>query len=84
VCSVGRPWNKLYAEICAAVDARGTLQAEIRDHVACQVAVNCWLDGRKVMTNDWGCPEEVRGLYVHPKSGLLLRTPDRPRRALRR
>jgi hypothetical protein len=80
---VGRPWDKVFAEICASVDSRSTLGAEIRDHVACAVAIHCWMEGRKVMTGDWGEPREVRGLYVHPKTGLLQRTPDAPRRPKR-
>jgi len=75
VRSVGRPWSKVYAEACKASDIRSTLGAEIRNHIEFCVATKCWLEGRKVMAHDWrGCPVEVRGLYVHPKTGLLMRT----------
>ena len=74
VRNIGRPWSKVYAEVCAAADARSLLGAEIRDFVQSFVATQCWLDGRKVMRRGCGgCPGEVRGLYVHPASGLLRR-----------
>jgi len=74
VRNAGRPWNKVYAEVCAAADARSFLGSEVRNVVQGLVVTKCWLDGRKVISHDWrGCPQEVRGLYVHPLSGLLLR-----------
>ena len=74
VRNVGRPWSKVYAEVCASADARSFLGAEIRNFVQSFVATKCWFEGRKVMSYDWrGCPQEVRGLYVHPRNGVLLR-----------
>jgi hypothetical protein len=71
---VGRPWTKVYAEVCEIADRRSFSGAEIRAFVKRDVATGCWMEGRRVMGCDWsGCPEEVRGLYVHPKSGLLAR-----------
>jgi hypothetical protein len=71
---VGRPWKKVFSEICGATDGRTTLGQEIRQRVQQLVNTQCWLDGRKVMAYDWrGCPHEVRDLYVHPKTGLLMR-----------
>jgi hypothetical protein len=74
VRSVGRSWKLVYAEVCAAVDRRDLLGSQIRDHVQACVATNCWLDGGLVMSHDWrGCPKPVRGLYVHPTSGALMK-----------
>jgi hypothetical protein len=71
---VGRPWGKIYAEVCEIADRRSFSGAEIRAFVKREVAIDCWMEGRRVMSSDGsGCPEEVRGLYVHPKSGLLKR-----------
>lgn len=71
---VGHAWDKVYAEACKIADARSFSGAEIREYVKRLVATECWLDGPTVMSHDWsGCPHVVRGLYVHPKSGLLLR-----------
>ena len=75
---VGRPWDKVYSEACIVADRRSFDGAEIRDMIKYLVATECWLEGRVVMSHDWrGCPEAVKGLYVHPKSGLLLRKDPR-------
>jgi hypothetical protein len=79
VRNVGRPWDKVYAEISASVDARSFPAAEIREYLECLVATKCWREGVKIMTHCHGGPREAHGLYVHPKSGQLMRTPDRPR-----
>jgi hypothetical protein len=71
---IGRAWDKVYAEVCIVTDARSFSGGEIREHVKTVVATECWMEGRTVMSHDQrGCPQVVRGLYVHPKSGLLLR-----------
>ena len=73
--NTGRPWNKVYAELCASADGRTRLGREVREYAECSVALQCWLDGRKVMSFDvHGAPREVTGLYVHPKTGVLLRS----------
>jgi hypothetical protein len=71
---VGRKWDKVYAEACEVADSRSFEGAEVRDGLKRLVATECWLDGRTLMSHDWsGCPHVVRGLYVHPRSRLLLR-----------
>jgi len=78
VRSVGRPWSKVYAEASRALDVRSGLPAEIRDHIESCVATRCWLDGRRVMAHDrGGSPVEVHGLYVHPKTAILMRSGKR-------
>jgi hypothetical protein len=78
VRNVGRRWDKVFSEICASVDSRALLGSEIRQRVEQLVSTKCWLRGRKVISYDWrGCPQEVRDLYVHPKTGLLMRAAKR-------
>jgi hypothetical protein len=50
------------------------LGAELRDFAQRSVAAPCWFDGGKVMSHGgYGRPCQVHGLYVHPKTGALLR-----------
>jgi hypothetical protein len=74
VSRVGRPWDKVYAETCKVADSRSFRGSEVRDYLKTLVATECWMEGRTVMSHAWrGCPQAARGLYVHPKSRLLLR-----------
>jgi hypothetical protein len=76
---VGRNWDKVYAEVCEVADSRRLSGAEVRDWLKGCVATDCWLEGRTVMSHDWsGCPQVVRGLYVHPKSRILMRNDTTP------
>ena len=75
---IGKPWTRVWSELAAVLDPRNTLGAEIRDLVGRMVETHCWLDGRTVTASHPG--RSVKGFYVHPKSGLLQQTPDRPRR----
>ena len=71
---VGRKRDTVYAEVCEVADSRSFDGAEVRDYLKTFVATECWLEGRTLMSYDFsGCPQAVRGLYVHPKSRLLLR-----------
>jgi hypothetical protein len=75
--NVGRPWSKVYAEICANLDSRKATGLHILQHLKDFVIVDTWLDGKTVMA----CPGRFRlagpvyGLYVHPVSGLLRKGP---------
>lgn len=75
---VGRPWNKVYSEMCSAVPGQNAVQAHVYAHLWMEVA-------RDVVMID-GVPHETsagheylplvtwrkRGhLYVHPVDGLL-------------
>ncbi|HXA51793.1 MAG TPA: hypothetical protein VNV86_15860 [Candidatus Acidoferrum sp.] len=74
-CRVGRPWDAVWSEICAAT--RNSLGRKIRHLVDCAVDRDCWIEGRTVMTRCCsGLPIKVRGFYVHPRSGLLRRAPE--------
>jgi len=74
---VGRPWNKVYAEICAVIDRRNTVQQHIHQHlddfVARSVIV---IDGVPHRQHSWGGLRPIAeasgpGFYVDPRTGLL-------------
>ena len=74
--SIGRHWDKVYAEVCAVADTRSLRGAELREWLRSEVATECWLEGRIVKSycHCCGSSQVVNGLYVHPKSGVLKRT----------
>lgn len=88
---VGRPWAKVYAELCAGIDRRSTVQQHVHQHIGDFVAVTVvrvdgelrypydW-DGLRRL-GDWGAP----AMFVDPDSGLLRenRARQRTRRELR-
>ena len=87
---VGRPWDKVFSEICEHIRVDSAVQSHVRDHlwdfVELQVVevdgVPCygsgWFSGRPIA--QWG----RQTLYVCPRTGLLreIKTEKRPRRAV--
>ncbi len=82
---VGRPWSKVFSEICAHVDRSNAVQDHVRDHVDQYVARHVILidgvpcDGSGGRT--YGLPLDRLGWtywYVCPRTGLLRRV-KRPR-----
>ncbi|HEY6250011.1 MAG TPA: hypothetical protein VI685_08615 [Candidatus Angelobacter sp.] len=70
--NVGRPWDKVYSELCAGLDKRKTTGLHIFQHVKDMVATSCrYGPDRKVYHMQWGKEYEVCGFYVHPRTGLL-------------
>lgn len=77
---VGRPWDKVWSEICANIPAGGIMQQHVRSHVFDFVVVKTMLvDGRVYGVRDWR-PEPIEEmwsyrslLYVCPRTGLLRR-----------
>ncbi|HIC80048.1 MAG TPA: hypothetical protein EYP07_03670 [Kiloniellaceae bacterium] len=73
---VGRPWNKVYSEICANLDADHTVQQHVRDHLEDFVAFRLGKgrDGAWLDTSRW-VPSDGRGwhqdFYVDPNDGIL-------------
>ncbi|MBP6748541.1 MAG: hypothetical protein KA144_02785 [Xanthomonadaceae bacterium] len=74
---VGRPWDKVFSDICAGIDRRNTVQRHIHQHLEDFVAIRVYdvggelqIDGRwrghVPLANCW-TPE----FYVHPRHGLL-------------
>jgi len=80
---VGRPWSKVYAEICQNLDSRKATGLHILQHLFDFVSVNTFLEGKTVMVwPEWGRARHalpVSGLYVHPVSGILRKTLEQKR-----
>jgi hypothetical protein len=80
---VGRPWNKVYAEIAARLCLDNAVQQHVRDHLRDFVAVT-----PRRQIHDWRA--SVSGglwrqpLYVNPVTGLLCRTDLLPEMKARR
>jgi hypothetical protein len=70
---VGRPWDKVYAEIAENLRVDSTVQQHVREHLDDFVA------RRNPTRPGWrpGCPWDQR-FYVDPKDGLLKRTERHP------
>ena len=82
----GRPWNKVYSEICARLDLRSTVQRHLLEHVRDFVAVHArWEEtsrqGKIWIPESWGphVPLEKSDiyLYVHPLTGILTKNESR-------
>jgi hypothetical protein len=79
---VGRPWNKVYAEIAAHLRVDSTVQQHVRNHLRDFVAVKA-----RRGINSWrGFGSELwyQRLYVDPITGLLCRTDQLPEEKARR
>lgn len=88
---VGRPWDKVFSEICARIDRSSAVQDHVRDHVADYVTTHVILiDG--VPCNgeggwNYGKPLHqlrFRPWYVCPRTGLLRRVKVASRKRPRR
>ena len=77
---VGRPWNKVYSEICEHLDTGSTVKQHVRDHLTDFILVDVTVarDGSFRASNHWGAPTAPdqwwAKLYVDPKDGLIKRT----------
>ena len=74
---VGRPWDKVYSELCQGIDRRSTSQQHVHEHVGDFVAVTVvTIDGKPHATARWGDPRPLADrwapcFYVEPRTGLL-------------
>jgi hypothetical protein len=74
---VNRPWDKVYAELCANIDRRNTVQEHIFAHIDGFVERETRLvEGEVFVLSKWPTElmplEESRiKLYVHPTTGIL-------------
>ncbi|MCC6934336.1 MAG: hypothetical protein IT406_01390 [Candidatus Yanofskybacteria bacterium] len=77
---VGRPWDKVFGELIEALS--GNVARNAREHITWYVETNCVIDERNTPWRHFGGSLfPVRGLYVHPTTGILSRTLDEPRRS---
>jgi len=80
---VNRPWDKVYGEIRATIDARSTVKRHILQHIEDFVAIDTrWVDtadgghvviGRRWPRKDTLLEDANIELFVHPRTGILLR-----------
>jgi hypothetical protein len=69
---VGRPWNKVYGEIRRTLDTRSAIGLHVLQHLEDFVTVNTVVRGGVVYgRRRWSPFAPVKGLYVHPVTGLL-------------
>lgn len=75
---VDRPWDKVWSELSAGIDARSTVGQHLLDHVRGEVTLHCDYDlkqrcavERLRVDHRSGQPIAVTGLYVDPRNGLL-------------
>lgn len=80
--SVGKPWDKVYSELCQHLDRRKTTGRHVFQHLESYVSMNCFYDEAGELWIDyyWGRPEPVSQLYRHkhlyyvdPRTRLLCR-----------
>ncbi|MFT3807038.1 hypothetical protein [Arenimonas sp.] len=89
---IGRPWDKVYSEICAQIDRRNAVQRHIHQHIEDFVVVKVVVvDGVLCHRDGWRGLQPLEqsrwhALYVDPVSGLLRRNKgfDRVRRQERK
>lgn len=74
---VGRPWNKVWSEVCENLKPSNTVQQHVRDHIPDFVAIKTSLRDGEVWVHERSqikpLKETYAKLYVDPKSGLLRR-----------
>jgi hypothetical protein len=74
---IGRPWNKVFSEICAGIDRRSTVQQHIHQHIRDFIAIEVDVrDGQLIdLVARWGFRGSGSGIsqeiYVDPRTGLI-------------
>lgn len=83
ISQVDRPWALVYAEICAHIKVSSTIQRHVLQHLEQMVVTAVVMVDRRPISRTNGRP--LYGthwhacVYVCPDTGLLRRTPVRPR-----
>jgi hypothetical protein len=78
---IGRPWNKVYADISQHLKPTSTVQQHVRDHLEDFVAVKTRMKAGVVMVaqrfgGERALEEDSHRFYVHPRTGLLRENPN--------
>lgn len=80
--SVGRPWNKVYAEICEGLNVRSAVQKHVRDHLKGLVELHVYERDGELWSILYKSYKLERGrrdvLYVCPRTGILRVLPALP------
>lgn len=79
--NAGRPWDKVYSELCEVFDMRNHVNAHIIVHLFDFVETKTfigedgeiWVGGRKYGKAEEPLKSAYCEYYVHPKNGLLLK-----------
>lgn len=74
---VGRPWDKVYAEICAHLKPTSTVQQHVRSHLADFVALKLHVNKAGTLEHHdrrGPDPKWYQPFYVDPRDGILKRT----------
>lgn len=73
---VDRPWNKVYGELCGALDRRSVVQAHLFQHIDDHVERETVWHDDQVWVRHWRglvpLSESRAAMYVHPRTGILL------------
>ena len=77
LAQVGRPWDKVFSEICTGIDRRNTVQQHIHQHIDDFIAIRVGiregelidLGGRRWLRPDFTGIQQQ--LFVDPRSGLI-------------
>jgi hypothetical protein len=75
---VGRPWDKIFADVCRFLDRNSAVQDHVRDHLEDYVATRVIVhDGQLCQGNGRGIGRPLDSLfYVCPRTGILKRNPN--------
>src|SRR5258706_4465295 len=74
---IGRPWDKVFSEVCAGIDRRNTVQQHIHQHIRDFIAIDVDVrEGQLIdLATRWGFRGRgsglFQGLYVDPRTGLI-------------
>lgn len=76
--NVGRPWDKVYSELCSVFNMRSVINQHILDHLKYFVEQNCYEEDEIVyVRSNYGPDRPIKDssteYYVHPRTGILLR-----------
>lgn len=86
--SCGRPWNEVYSEIRKVVKPGNVVNNHLYTHLFGYVTINVEEKNgefyEKGLRYSWRGPGIYTPTFVHPETGILTRTPQKKRTAVRR
>jgi hypothetical protein len=68
---LGRPWDKVYSEICRTIDTRSAIGLHVLQDIEQFITLDAFMEDGVVCERNWGYVRAVTGLYVHPVTGLI-------------
>jgi hypothetical protein len=71
--NVGRPWNKVYSEICEHIRIENAVQNHVRGHLKNYVYFHVMSEGKRVFPIgfSWKVELSTGDLYLCPRTGIL-------------